>query len=287
MICRVPRAPAYQRRAPLRRVRAGATSPGSCPVLPPINGGLHCGFATSGDWLRNAPPCSRLSTAGSIAARFSLTCAAVTPRGCSRLSTAGSIAAHFIAWSPPAGHSRAPAYQRRAPLRPGHRYPPGRLERRAPAYQRRAPLRPRGNPCVHAGVLGAPAYQRRAPLRPCRTVRPRFPADPCSRLSTAGSIAATRTGCKPASTPWCSRLSTAGSIAAASPSTHGNSCGQVLPPINGGLHCGHEPGPCPPSQQPGAPAYQRRAPLRHVIGQQRQRGLGPVLPPINGGLHCG
>jgi len=136
---------------------------------------------------------------------------------------------------------------------------------------------------------GAPAFQRRAPLRrPCCPGSRSAPPG-CSRLSTAGSIAARPTG----------------STASSSPT--------VLPPFNGGLHCGRfftVPGA---DSAGGAPAFQRRAPLRQRRQEQVARrhrircsrlstagsiaADGPpgapgipaarVLPPFNGGLHCG
>ena len=171
------RVPAYQRRAPLRRPRRGAVE--CSHVFPPINGGLHCGACLVGKHV--AVVCSRLSTAGSIAA------------------------GHFPVESAPAG---VPAYQRRAPLRRPHaagsreRAPCSRLStagsiaasrpadparrsrcsrlstagsiaaigasalhsRGVPAYQRRAPLR-RVSPGGVGNAPGVPAYQRRAPLR--------------------------------------------------------------------------------------------------------------------------
>ena len=60
----------------------------------------------------------------------------------------------------------------------------------------------------------------------------------------------------------------------------------MLPPFNGGLHCGASLGAAGPSTVPGAPAFQRRAPLRRL--GRRWDGAGTaVLPPFNGGLHCG
>jgi len=60
-------------------------------VLPPLNGGLHCGDIRE-DIARRVHGCSRLSTAGSIAAGGPEGARPESER-CSRLSTAGSIAA--------------------------------------------------------------------------------------------------------------------------------------------------------------------------------------------------
>src|SRR6266568_7915603 len=85
-------------------------------VLPPINGGLHCGRISIHPWQfmrAGAPAYQRRAPlrprAGPVPA--------VTTAGCSRLSTAGSIAARHRAAAAAGPRSRAPAYQRRAPLR--------------------------------------------------------------------------------------------------------------------------------------------------------------------------
>ena len=135
------RAPAYQRRAPLRHPGGVVLEGDSDWVLPPINGGLHCGVR-----LRT------LRAHGNVR--------------CSRLSTAGSIAALLSRSPGRAGRPRAPAYQRRAPLRPGRFLN------------------------VAFSSESAPAYQRRAPLRQAQAGPDSRMGDACSRLSTAGSIAA-------------------------------------------------------------------------------------------------
>ncbi len=133
----------------------------------------------------------------------------------------------------------------------------------------------------------APAFQRRAPLRRRRgLVLLALDDGRCSRLSTAGSIAA---GFRPggeAGEVSCSRLSTAGSIAAARPPECIPGCLTVLPPFNGGLHCGLAAGDDFREHLPGAPAFQRRAPLRREP-DVRDHHRARVLPPFNGGLHCG
>ena len=248
-------APASQRRAPLRRLPCPAPPGGACPcsrlstagsiaarhgrvlaawVLPPLNGGLHCG----GYWLpvcrgraQVLPPLNGGLHCGIASDRRPRLRSAVLPPlngglHCGRSWSAGN-AVH---------HAGAPASQRRAPLR----------------------LIVAARSLASVMVAGAPASQRRAPLRPGGVAA--MCAYRCSRLSTAGSIAALPAGA--VATPrWCSRLSTAGSIAAW-PSDDVPTNRPVLPPLNGGLHCG------------------ARLPRHHV----RRPG---VLPPFNGGLHCG
>ncbi len=230
-------------------------------MLPPINGGLHCGVDAFNRY------------------RKTLTVLPPINGGLHCGTTVGEVAA--------CTEGGAPAYQRRAPLR--HVGPEGRAaaRHRAPAYQRRAPLRQ---------LLVRPA--QRAPLEcsrlstagsiAARVVLRRRDGDHrvCSRLSTAGSIAAKTPGsrrpgpgqCSRLSTAgsiaapsevatWaakCSRLSTAGSIAARWSSRGSRRLGTVLPPINGGLHCGFSVSVSCATRSSSAPAYQ-----------------------INGGLHCG
>ncbi len=205
-------APAFQRRAPLRLVHPGDGA-GDPVVLPPFNGGLHCGPSWRFRVLR------RCSRAPAFQRRAPL-------RPCSPATRAS-------------GGPCAPAFQRRAPLRPvlvtecdsfpGRVLPPfngglhcGPMRQRwrgaaaqcAPAFQRRAPLRPASRPGAGAGRPSAPAFQRRAPLRHIGGGED-LPRDPgCSRLSTAGSIAADAWLGAGKPVVRCSRLSTAGSIAA-------------------------------------------------------------------------
>src|SRR5487761_172453 len=130
-------------------------------------------------------------------------------------------------------------------------------------------------PCLYRYSC-APAYQRRAPLRQHRRLRPCPVAPGCSRLSTAGSIAAIPAmlgGRQPGRE--CSRLSTAGSIAACTGIRRRTAGTCVLPPINGGLHCGHRPGDIPAPVVTGAPAYQRRAPLRPYPGSVAAPQVSP------------
>jgi len=164
----------------------------------------------------------------------------------------------------------------------------------------------------HGGTgRSAPAFQRRAPLRPAGHRPETLPIPACSRLSTAGSIAAVMTTASagriwPVLPPFngglhcgVSRAQRAVRVVEVLPPFNGGlHCGRgarramvgwrdVLPPFNGGLHCGLGPRPLADLLQHRAPAFQRRAPLRRD-GCQGSRGLhGRVLPPFNGGLHCG
>ena len=266
-------------------------------VLPPSNGGLHCGADGTVEENVSCVACSRLPTAGSIAA------CSFTPHWtrlcrCSRLPTAGSIAASSAA--PPTGMSprRAPAFQRRAPLRPARGNCPGQGDARAPAFLRRAPLGPSITSRLKPSAAGAPAFQRRAPLRqldrdhprprPHRApafqrrapLRPHVPhlAQPepgeCSRLPTAGSIAARSTCTVRSTNPTCSRLPTAGSIAAPAPALPRRlpprcsrlpTAGSIAAPLR------RRPAGC----NPGAPAFRRRAPLRPDDAARGRHRLEP------------
>ena len=179
----------------------------------------------------------------------------------------------------------------------------------APAVERRAPLRhssPRpGQPwfmrCSRrrtAGSIAAPP--------PAET---RWPGLRCSRRRTAGSIAATSPPATSRSTTsapaverraplrqlaaldearaffGCSRRRTAGSIAARPRSSRLPGPTWVLPPSNGGLHCGGVMIRSIARKSLGAPAVERRAPLRLVAWVSKHATR--VLPPSNGGLHCG
>ena len=156
-------APAFQRRAPLRRRSPYQRRCRARPVLPPFNGGLHCGSGAnvSSDTADNG--CSRLSTAGSIAADQN--------GDADRLATPG-----------------APAFRGRAPLR---RFGTGEVSWTGCSRLRgRAPLRPRARG-HRLRCAGAPAFRGRAPLRqaPCGMASvPARPGAPAFR--TAGSIAA-------------------------------------------------------------------------------------------------
>ena len=185
---------------------------------------------------------------------------------------------------------RAPADQRRAPLRQRRRDRPGlatdvfppvsgglhcggscmigddRPMARAPAGHRRAPLR-------RVGPMTWPRYVYGSVLPPitgglhCGLTAVQRPGRwRCSRRSAAGSIAARR----PAGTAdrhACSRRPAAGSIAA----------------VAGGPWAGARR---PARHGAGVPAGDRRAPLRRdwtgpACGWRR------VFPPMTGGLHCG
>src|SRR5579859_1126140 len=158
------RAPAYKRRAPLRRhpVRRRLAVP-SC-VLPPINGGLHCDALLAAAVLadgRVLPPINGGLHCDECFLAYNGAALGVLPPingglHCDECFLAYNGAALGVL--PPingglhcddqwdccclAGFTGAPAYKRRAPLRRG---PPGRPSSgrcRAPAYKRRAPLRP-------------------------------------------------------------------------------------------------------------------------------------------------
>ena len=250
---RAPGAPAVRRRAPLRH--ESVSMPRSCGVLPPFDGGLHCG-TTLRDLIgrqlgapavqRRAPlrllPQSRSRRAGR----------------CSRRSTAGSIAASAARSLVGRGVTGAPAV--RGGLHCGCRcsspgaqdglmLPPinGGLHCGRERYRSRAtctPVLPPSSGGLHCGsrpaerpTVGqprAPAVQRRAPLRlaPIRTVSFRAVLPPIN----GGLHCCTR----PA----------------------GDDVRGVLPPFTGGLHCG------PPRSADAlvihrhAPADHRRAPLR-------------------------
>ena len=139
-------------------------------VLPPFNGGLHCG-------MRSTKASGRASAAVLPPFNGGLHCGATGPIGrvsrarwCSRLSTAGSIAASSAsAWV--AGTAGAPAFQRRAPLRP-----PAAVG----SAMAHGTVLPPFNGGLHCG-LTAPRCRAR-------------PVPACSRLSTAGSIAAGERG---------------------------------------------------------------------------------------------
>jgi hypothetical protein len=62
-------APAVYRRAPLRQPRRALHDGARLEMLPPSDGGLHCGRHASLRFSGNSRACSRLSAAGSIAAR--------------------------------------------------------------------------------------------------------------------------------------------------------------------------------------------------------------------------
>ena len=113
------------------------------------------------------------------------------------------------------------------------------------------------------GDPGAPAVQRRAPLRQPAGWTTR--SSRCSRLLTAGSIAAGRRSRCRRRRATCSRRSTAGSIAVRTTTRCRQCLYSLLPPSSGGLHCGVHPMTFHTWFVPGAPAVQRRAPLRRDV----------------------
>src|SRR5487761_1567303 len=230
--------------------------------------------------------CSRLSTAGSIAAPIDAP-SAVRKSWCSRLSTAGSIAAAPTTPAVSCGAGVLP------PINGGLHCGDPRHARWSPAWPRVLPPINGGlhcglhrDPTSHRRHLRAPAYQRRAPLRPYPGSVAAPQVSPCSRLSTAGSIAAMlppRRPCSRSCAPAYQRraplrrdycpIYVLGKKGVLPPINGGLHCGVpacgselpgviVLPPINGGLHCGSFESATLAIYTPGAPAYQRRAPLR-------------------------
>ena len=117
--------------------------------------------------------------------------------------------------------------------------------------------------------MGAPASQRRAPLRRQFGRVPARTRSPCSRLSTAGSIAACALSVRRLrafGAPASQRRAPLRQLLREWRRDHG----WVLPPFNGGLHCGGIRRTARHDQGIGrAPAFQRRAPLRHRL---RRRG---------------
>jgi len=182
-------APASQRRAPLRPgARRGQPRRGQ--VLPPLNGGLHCGSVSGLSAGMNPVPCSRLSTAGSIAAvrlgGFRIGHRLVLPplngglhcgcrvrlaldladQPCSRLSTAGSIAALHTTADGASGSAVLP------PLNGGLHCGCGApIDKPAEGH-----VLPPLNGGLHCGSVAC--------------IRISSSSGVCSRLSTAGSIAA-------------------------------------------------------------------------------------------------
>ena len=148
-----------------RTVRAAQTARIVRAVLPPSNGGLHCGDRSSLSLIENGrvlPP----SNGGLHCGETRPVLTVNGPVTCSRRRTAGSIAASIQVGVVVQGGQGAPAVERRAPLRHDHRQRVG-VER-----------------------AGAPAVERRAPLRPHHHHPDRLHLVPCSRRRTAGSIAA-------------------------------------------------------------------------------------------------
>jgi hypothetical protein len=105
-----------------------------------------------------------------------------------------------------------------------------------------------------------------APGRPAAAQRWRR----CSRRSTAGSIAAPTSGAKSRTGPWCSRPINGGLHCGRKPPIVLSAASQVLPPSSGGLHCGGDFDVFDPFEIAGAPAVQRRAPLRRFELQADQ-----------------
>lgn len=133
---------------------------------------------------------------------------------------------------------------------PGTRPPAPAAQWRAPLrHELREPVRPRGG--------AAPAGQRRAPLRrpPGPVVRPHLVAAPAGQWRAPLRLAA---------------------------QDQAGDDEHLLPPVNGGPHCGNSFAPTATDSSAAAPRGQRRAPLRPFPGDP-QAGVGVPAPAVNGG----
>ena len=245
-------------------------------VLPPFIGGLHCGAPAAGAARQVECECSRRSSAGSIAARrppiVASRAAGVLPPFNGGLHCGPRQHAARRREQP-----RCSRRSRRAPLRHLH-------DRPVPAHVISGCSRRSAAGSIAAAdcsrrrrrLAGAPAVQRRAPLRR-RAAESLLTRDRarCSRRSTAGSIAASSSESR---VPWRDP--------------------DVLPPFSGGLHCGEQirvargtsSARCSRrsaagsiaaelvltrrAAAEGAPAVQRRAPLRQLVDVYRSRAAG-------------
>ena len=270
------RAPAVRRRAPLRHHRPADSVDPSGHVLPPIDGGLHCG-SRQGHCIEPVPvvlpPVNGGLHCGTVGAvnpqqalhapadqrRAPLRLPGDAPRwrapGCSRRSAAGSIAAPATP-STARGWPGAPAGRWRAPLRQQIVQARALGKHDAPAVQWRAPLRSAGEalaraqhvlPPVNGGLIAAGGVPDPAVLLVLPPFNGGLHCGPARRIAATGP-----------------RL--------------------VLPPFVGGLRCGWLP--AAPVRPVGSPADRRRAQLPHPRRKRVSQRL-PVLSPVNGGLHCG
>ena len=157
------RAPAFQRRAPLRQANWLIAQYGSVHVLPPFNGGLHCGASPTAGSRPEQERCSRLSTAGSIAA----------PTGKVSDSVPSPVLPPFnggLHCGEVIGCEDVPGYEVLPPFNGGLHCGPPAHHQRSPAI----PVLPPFNGGLHCGKL---------PLVMCPAA-----TGECSRLSTAGSM---------------------------------------------------------------------------------------------------
>ena len=206
-------------------------------VLPPLVGGLHCGGTGKRAAIVKAKVLPPL--VGGLHCGLTVDDMTIVETLCSRRWSAGSIAAPF---------TTAP---RSAPTtRCSRRWSAGSIAAQwaARGEEKLEAVLPPLVGGLHCGnivngilylpVPGAPAAGRRAPLRPrCQ-----------SALQPHGSL--------------CSRRWSAGSIAARTTTSPATSWRPVLPPLVGGLHCGHEVRRVGQRLTRRAPAAGRRAPLR-------------------------
>src|SRR5579875_730694 len=204
--------PAHYGRAPLRHLRGGGGRDGG-RVIPPITGGLHCGFCSAPRQSRETtviPPITGgLHCGGKPTYRRSLDSTGHPAHyGRAPLRPVRVRGAQVV----PRG--RHPAHYGRAPLRLLLPSVVRRVRAGHPAHYGRAPLRPDGFSPNGWDRDGHPAHYGRAPLRPGNPPLPGLPDMPSSRPLRAGSIAAFPARCAPV------RAS------------------RVIPPITGGLHCG-------------------------------------------------
>ena len=209
------RAPALTAAAGSIPARSRTSMSGTSPpwVIPPSNGGLHCG-----------PPNSDTCSAAE-------TCWVFPPfRGGLHCSHGWKLYWQVVPMA------LLPS-DRRLHCGLNHIARIPRCPTCAPAVRRRAPLRPGPLQAHRLRRADAPAVRRRAPLR--RSVPHLLPAAAVVLPPLNGGL-------------HCGTIS----VSASNPS-HG-----MLPPFNGGLHCG------PPCTSP-VPAVES------------------ALPPPSGGLHCG
>jgi hypothetical protein len=157
--------PAAQRRAPLRQLHEVVGILRDALMFPPTYGGLPLRLDQPRQGTARDPACSRLSVAGSIAARRPTRADTIT--GCApAFHRRAPLRQHRQRHPVPAGAGGAPAVRRRAPLRPGRVGQLRRWDQLLPPLDGGLYC---GDPDNLAGpyVLGgAPAVQRRAPLRP-------------------------------------------------------------------------------------------------------------------------
>ena len=205
------RAPAVHRRAPLRRYSFPADRSRRPRLLPPFPGGLHCGpfdIAIGGERMTGAPAVHRR--------------APLRPAASSR---------HPATWA------CAPAVPRRAPLR---------LVSSRPQRERCATVLPPFSGGLHCGRSAKAGRGERCSRRPTGGLH-------CGERTPSGLACGT-----------CSRRSTAGSIAA-SRSMVGGELEPAIPADQRRAPLRQEACARPTPVPVGAPAVQRQAPLRLIL----------------------